>query len=96
MEYETAIEETVGCRPYVKGRKKLGQDWVLDTECRQPDTLHGTQTVAQVHQEPIAEVRSREGGTAVFMSVEPQPNSTELRPSPDGATPWDPQRSQRP
>jgi hypothetical protein len=88
LEYETAIEETVGCRPYVKGRKKVGQDWVLDTECGQPNTLHGTQTVAQFHLEPIAEVLRREGVTQLFMIFEHQPNGTDSELSPDAADDW--------
>jgi len=88
LEYDTAIEETVGCRPYIKGRKKVGPDWVLDTECGQPNTLHGTQTIAQFHLEPIAEVLRREGVTQLFMIFEHQPNGTDSELSPDAADDW--------
>jgi len=88
LEYETAIEETVGCRPYIKGRKRVGPDWVLDTECGQPNTLHGTRTVAQFHLEPIAEVLRREGVTQLFMIFEHQPNGTDSELSPDAADDW--------
>ncbi|HEY2845536.1 MAG TPA: hypothetical protein VGJ09_17890, partial [Bryobacteraceae bacterium] len=88
LDYETAIADTVGCRPDVKGRKKVGSDWVLDTECRQPNTLHGTRTVAQFHMEPIAEKLRREGVTQLFMIFEHQPNGTDSELSPDADDDW--------
>jgi hypothetical protein len=88
LEYESAIEDTVGCRPYVTGRKRVGSDWVLDTECLQPDTLHGTQTVARFHLESIAELLRREGVTQLFTMFQHQPNGTKSELFPRAEDGW--------
>ena len=85
VEYEAAIEDSVGCRPHITGKKRLGSDWVLDTECLRPDTLHGTQIVAKFRLEPIATLLRGEGVTQLFTTFEHQPNgiTSELFPPAD-------------
>jgi hypothetical protein len=88
LEYESAIEETVGCRPHITGQRRDGPDWVLDTECLQPDTLHGTQTVARFHLEPIAELLRRDGVTQLFAMFQHQPNGSDSELFPAASDGW--------
>jgi hypothetical protein len=88
LEYEAAIEDAVGCHPRVTGRKRVGSDWVLDTECLQPDTLHGTQTVARFRLEPIAELLRSDGVTQLFTTFEHQPNGTDSELFPAAHDGW--------
>jgi hypothetical protein len=83
IRYEDAIENTVGCRPHITGERRDGPDWVLDTECFQPHTLHGAEIVAQFHPEAIAEQLRREGVTQLitFFEHKPHGSETELLPA---------------
>jgi len=81
--YEWAIENAVGCRPNITGQKRIGPDWILDTECFQPNTLHGAEIVAHFHPEAIAEQLRQEGVTQLLTIVEhiPHGSSSEIVPS---------------
>jgi hypothetical protein len=82
LQYEDAIEAAVGCRPHITGQRRNGPDWVLDTECFQPQTLHGAEIVAQFHPEAIAEQLRREGVTQLitFFEHKPHGSASELLP----------------
>ncbi len=82
VEYESAIETAVGCHPRITGQRRDGTDWILDTECFQPSTLHGAQIVAQFSPEAIAEQLRREGITQLFTYFEhvPHGSGSELVP----------------
>jgi hypothetical protein len=88
VEYETAIEDAVGCHPYVKGHRREGPDWIIDTECLKPDTLQGTEIVTLFHLEPLAEQLRSEGVTQLFTTFEHQPNGTESELLPSAADEW--------
>jgi uncharacterized protein DUF1266 len=88
VEYETAIEDSVGCRPQITGKKQVGTDWVLDTECLQPNTVHGTQVVAKFRLEPIAELLRGEGVTQLFTTFEHQPNGSASQLFPPADDGW--------
>ena len=83
VQYEDAIETAVGCRPRITGQRRDGPDWILDTECFQPQTLHGAQIVAQFHPEAIAEQLRREGVTQLitFFEHKPHGSASELLPA---------------
>ncbi len=81
--YMQAIESAVGCRPHVTSEYRYHGDWVLNTECVQPNTLHGAHVVANLRLEPIADELRREGVTQVFTYFQHVPHgSSELSPAP--------------
>ena len=83
VQYQDAIETAVGCRPHITGQRRNGPDWILDTECFQPQTLHGAEIVAQFHPEAIVEQLRREGVTQLITFFEHKPHgaATELLPA---------------
>ena len=82
VEYEDAIQAAVGCRPHITGEKRIGPDWILDTECFRDGTLHGAQIAVQFHPEAIAEQLRRDGVTELitFFEHKPHGSSSELLP----------------
>lgn len=68
--YLSAIEETVGCHPNIKGERRNGMDWIIDTECVRSGTLRGAQVVAHFRLESIAKQLRREGITQLFSFIE--------------------------
>ena len=82
VQYEDAIETAVGCRPHITSQRRDGPDWILDTECFQPKTLHGAQIVAQFRPEAIAGQLRREGVTQLitFFEHKPHGSASEILP----------------
>ena len=79
--YLAAIEHAVGCRPRVTGNHLYHGDWILDTECVRPNTLHGAQVITDFHIEPIADALRHEGVTQLFTYFQHIPHgSSELTP----------------
>jgi hypothetical protein len=74
--YLSAIAEAVGCSPRVTGDRRNGPDWILETECYQPDTLHGAQIIVRFRTEALAEQLRREGVTELFTYVQHIPNGS--------------------
>jgi len=79
--YLAAIEHAVGCRPRVTGNNLYRGDWILDTECVRPNTLHGAQVITDFRIEPIADALRHEGVTQLFTYFQHIPHgSSELSP----------------
>ena len=87
-QYERAIESAVGCRPVVKGRRRRGPDWILDTECFQPNVVHGTEIEARFDREPLAEVLRRDGVTQLFTFFEHIPHGSSSSLVPQSYDAW--------